>query len=381
MKRILYSIFMIMTVNTINAQEKNVDKVQWSVTAMLPPASGQSVQPGVAGPVAGISNNVMIVAGGANFPAAMPWNGGVKNYKQDIYIFRKDEKGNVLPDIVSRQTLPQPLAYSASVSTLTGLIYAGGENDHGPTDKVTRLTCDATGNIDFATLPSLPVALTNLSGAYYQHTLYVAGGESVSGPSAKFFSLDLSTPGAAWQTLADIPVAVSHAVMAIQDGGVYLIGGRRKNSNGISDIFNTTYRYDLHTKVWTLKDPLPYPVSAGTGLTVGDHEILFCSGDKGEVFSKVEALNAAIIAATDSIKKETLTNEKKALLNAHPGFTKEVWLYNTTTGRWKAINALTMEGPVTTTAFLWNGVIMIPSGEIKAGVRTPVIISGTLFFN
>lgn len=381
MKRILYSIFMIMTVNTINAQVKNVDKVQWSVAAELPPAAGQLVQPGVAGPVTGISHDVMIVAGGANFPAAMPWNGGVKNYKHDIYIFRKDEKGNVLPGSISRQTLPQPLAYSANVSTPEGLIYAGGENDHGPTDKVTRLACSTAGDISFTALPSLPVALTNLSGAWYQHTLYVAGGESVNGPSAKFFSLDVSTPGAAWQTLADIPVAVSHAVIAIQDGGVYLIGGRRKNSNGISDIFNTTYRYDLHTKAWTQKDPLPYTVSAGTGLAVGDHEILFCSGDKGEVFSKVETLNAAISAATDTVEKEKLTNEKKALLNAHPGFTKEVLLYNTTTGRWKATNALPMEGPVTTTAFLWNGVIMIPSGEIRAGVRTPVVISGKLFFN
>jgi cyclically-permuted mutarotase family protein len=381
MKRILYSIFMMITVNTINAQVKTVDKVQWSVAAVLPPATGQPVQPGVAGPVTGISNDVMIVAGGANFPGAMPWNGGIKNYKQDIYIFRKDEKGNILPGIVSRQTLPQPLAYSANVSIPEALIYAGGENDHGPTDKVMQLTCSTAGEISFTTLPSLPVALTNLSGAYHQHTLYVAGGESVSGPSAKFFSLDISTPGAAWQTLADIPVAVSHAVMAIQDGGVYLVGGRRKNTNGISDIFNTTYRYDLYSKAWTLKEPLPYSVSAGTGLAVGDHEILFCSGDKGAIFSKVEALNAAISTAADALKKETLTNEKKTLLNTHPGFTKEVLLYNTTTGQWKTTNALTMEGPVTTTAFLWNGVIMIPSGEIKAGVRTPVIISGKLFFN
>ncbi|MGF6925621.1 N-acetylneuraminate epimerase [Chitinophaga sp. W2I13] len=378
MKYLLYSIFMMTTVNNINAQVRNV---QWSVAAVLPPAAGQPVQPGVAGPVAGISNDIMIVAGGANFPAAMPWNGGIKNYKQDIYIFRQDGKGNVLPGVVSRQTLPQPLAYSANVSMPEGLIYAGGENDHGPTDKVTLLTCNTAGEITFTSLPSLPVALTNLSGACYQHTLYIAGGESVNGPSAKFFSLDVSTPGTAWQTLADIPVAVSHAVMAVQDGGVYLVGGRRKNSNGISDIFNTTYRYDLHTKAWTRKNPLPYPVSAGTGLAVGDHEILCFSGDKGAVFSKMEALNAAISAATDAIRKEALTNEKKALLNTHPGFTKEVLLYNTTTGQWKATNALTMEGPVTTTALLWNGVIMIPSGEIKAGVRTPVIISGKLFFN
>ncbi len=370
-----------MTVNIVNAQEKSVSKVEWSVAAMLPPAAGLHLQPGVAGPVTGISNDMLIVAGGANFPDALPWNGGIKKYKQDIYIFRQDEKGHVLPGNVSRQTLPQAVAYSANVSMPDGLIYIGGENNNGPTADVARLTCNSAGEINFTPLPSLPLPLTNLSAAGSGHILYVAGGESVNGVSDKFFSLDVSTPGAAWQSLPDIPVAVSHAVMAIQDGGVYLIGGRRKNPNGISDIFNTTFRYDLHTHIWALKEPLPYAVSAGTGLAIGTQEILFCSGDRGEVFSKAEELNVAISNTTDALKKETLTGEKKTLMNTHPGFTKEVLLYNTVSGRWKTITPFPMKGPVTTTALLWNGTVIIPSGEIKAGVRTPVIISGKLFFN
>lgn len=370
-----------MTVNIVSAQEKSVRKVEWSVAAMLPPAAGLHQQPGVAGPVAGISNGLLIVAGGANFPDGMPWNGGVKKYKQDIYIFRQDEKGHMLPGNVSRQTLPQPVAYSANVSMPDGLIYLGGENTNGPTGNVIRLTVNNDGEINFTRLPPLPLPLTNLSAACYGHTLYVAGGESVNGTSNKFFSLDVSTPGAAWQTLPDMPTAASHAVMAVQDGGVYLIGGRRKNSNGISDIFNTTYRYDLQKHTWALKAPLPYAVAAGSGVAIGAHEILFCSGDRGEVFSKAEVLNAAISNTTDTLRKARLTNERKALLNTHPGFTKEVWLYNTLSGRWTATTSLPMEGPVTTTALLWKGKVIIPSGEIKAGVRTPVIISGKIIFN
>lgn len=368
-------------VNTVGAQEKSVSKIAWSVAVVLPPAAGLQIQPGVAGPVAGISNGMLIVAGGANFPDALPWNGGVKSYKQDIYIFRQDEKGTVLPGIVSRQTLPQPVAYSANVSMPDGLIYIGGENDHGPTANVTRLTCNSAGEINFTPLPQLPLPLTNLSAACSGNVLYAAGGESVNGVSRKFFSLDVSTPGAAWQTLPDAPVAVSHAVMAIQDGGVYLMGGRRKNPNGISDIFNTTYRYDLQTHTWAAKAPLPYAVSAGTGLAVGMHEILLCSGDRGEAFSKAEQLTVAISHTADAPGKEMLTNEKKTLMNRHPGFTREVLLYNTVSGKWKSTTPFPMEGPVTTTALLWNGTVIIPSGEIKAGVRTPVIISGTLFFN
>lgn len=382
MKRILYAIICTMTVNTIHAQVKSVSRVEWSAAADLPPAAGQTVQPGVAGPVAGISGNAMIVAGGANFPDGLPWNGGLKKYHAGIYIFQRDEKGDVLPGSYSRWSLPQPVAYSANVSTPAGLIYAGGENDQGISDKVMLLVYQpATAEIQFTALPSLPVAVTNASAAYDGRTLYVGGGESVNGPEAQIFSLDLSTPGALWQTLPAIPVRISHAVMAVQDHAIYLMGGRQKKSDGISELFSTVYRYDLHAKKWTAKQPLPYPVSAGTGLAVGTQEILFCSGDKGEVFHQMEVLNAAISSEKDAVKKEALTVKKKQLMNTHPGFTKEVLLYNTGMDQWRPSSPLPMAGPVTTTAFLWNGDILIPSGEIRAGVRTPVVIRGKIVYH
>lgn len=95
----------------------------------------------------------------------------------------------------------------------------------------------------------------------------------------------------------------------------------------------------------------------------------------------MEVLNAAIGSEQDAAKKEALTAKKKQLMNAHPGFTKEVLLYNTSRDQWRAVSPLPMAGPVTTTAFLWNGDIFIPSGEIKAGVRTPVVIRGKIGYH
>jgi hypothetical protein len=39
------------------------------------------------------------------------------------------------------------------------------------------------------------------------------------------------------------------------------------------------------------------------------------------------------------------------------------------------------KGATFTSAFTWNGHIIIPSGEIKAGVPTPVVMSGKIYFN
>jgi N-acetylneuraminic acid mutarotase len=169
--------------------------------------------------------------------------------------------------------------------------------------------------------------------------------------------------------------------MAVQHNAVYLLGGRRKNTSGISDIFNTVFRFDLKTQQWSAQKPLPYAVSAGTGLAVGDRDILLFSGDKGATFHRSEELDIAIAKEKDTQKKQALLREKAALMTAHPGFTKDVLLYNTATGHCTKINPLSYEGQATTSAFTWNGHIIIPSGEIKAGVRTPVVMSGKIYFN
>jgi N-acetylneuraminic acid mutarotase len=267
------------------------------------------------------------------------------------------------------------------VTTADGLVYLGGENEQGISDKVVLVKYRATSNeMIFSDLPSLPLPLTNLAAAYNNHIIYVAGGNSKEGSSDKLFSLDLSIPGAGWQTLPDIPVKIAFAVMAIQSDGdhpcIYLIGGRRKNNNGLSDIFNTVYQFDITDNRWKQKQSLPYSVSAGTGIASGSHHILLFGGDKGETFRQEEKLSAAIRNEKDEQKNKTLVKEKIALLEGHPGFISEVLLYNTRTDTWEKTNPLPPGSPVTTTALKWGNDIIIPSGEIKAGIRTSRILIG-----
>ena len=86
-------------------------------------------------------------------------------------------------------------------------------------------------------------------------------------------------------------------------------------------------------------------------------------------------LIAAINNEKDESKKQELILQKNKLQLAHPGFSNEVLLYNIKTNIWKAIDTIPFATPVTTTAVKWKSSFFIPSGEIKAGVRSPNILS------
>jgi N-acetylneuraminate epimerase len=371
-------------VNSKSVYEKaKIDKIEWSIDAALPSADGIEKHPGVAGPAVGIIDNRLLVAGGANFPGGLPWNGVKKVYHDEIYLFEKKD-GHITNASIVKQKLPKPIAYCATTTTEEGVIYMGGESEQGISDKVVLITNENAG-LQFSDLPALPLPLTNLSAAYHDHTIYVAGGNSKDGPSNNFFSLDRSKPGAGWKVMPDVPVKISFAVMVVQSNGdhdcIYLLGGRRKNENGLSDIFNTVYEFDLKNNQWLQKPSLPYGISAGTGIADGSTTLLLFGGDKGETFSKEEKLNALIKNETDEQRKNGLVNQRIALLEAHPGFKGEVLVYNTITGACDKLNMMPVNSPVTTTAIKWNDEIIIPSGEVKAGVRTPGILIGKIILS
>ena len=63
--------------------------LSWKLEANLPSEDNLHLGLGVAGPVTGYSNNVLIIAGGANFPDSLPWKGGKKKYYNKVYVFKK----------------------------------------------------------------------------------------------------------------------------------------------------------------------------------------------------------------------------------------------------------------------------------------------------
>lgn len=373
-------LFFLFSTADASAQKSKVKSIEWDIDGVLPSTNGKSL--GYAGPVVGVSNNVLIVGGGSNFPDSPPWLGGRKKYYNGLYVFKKDDRDSLI--LFKSFKLPFSLAYSANVSTSRGIVVAGGENENGISNKALLIEWDeAKQDISIEYLSDLPFGLTNASVTVDNHKVYVAGGEKENEVSDHFLSLDLTDINAGWQNLPSLPKPISHAVMAVQSNGidncVYVIGGRKKNANSPSDLYSSNFQFDLKTNEWKEKKSLPYVLSAGTGVALGKNAILLFGGDNGATFHKTEEIIFAINKETDEVKKDQLTKEKIKVQSTHPGFCKQVLLYNAEKDEWKPAGCISYDSPVTTTAVKWNGEVIIPGGEIRAGVRTPQILSAKIF--
>jgi N-acetylneuraminic acid mutarotase len=140
--------------------------------------------------------------------------------------------------------------------------------------------------------------------------------------------LDMKKPQDGWQEMAALIKPTSHAVMISQNDKIYLIGGRMKTKSGISELYSSMYVYSITDNKWSNVKSLPYAISAGTGISIGENEIILFGGDKGETFHKTEKLISEINAEHDNAKKEALIKQKADLQSSHPGFSNEVLRYN-----------------------------------------------------
>jgi N-acetylneuraminic acid mutarotase len=256
------------------------------------------------------------------------------------------------------------------------VVCIGGENENGLSKSVFIINYNEKNqSTSIVELADLPYPIANAAATLVANIVYLAGGETASGTSNSFMSLDLSNKSNTWKILPSLPQPTSHTVLLSKGKRIFLAGGRSKDERGISDIYNTLYEYD--TK-WKLKCALPYALSAGTGLVINPNSLVLFGGDKGETFHKVELLLAAIKDEKDASKKQELIEEKTRTQSSHPGFSKEVLVYNINTNKWGTINSIPFDVPVTTLALQYQNEIIIPSGEIRAGVRTPNILMGKI---
>ena len=362
--------------------------LRWKELPELPPAPGQTTQIGVAGPFAGVHNGALIVAGGANFPDAAPWEGGKKVWWDQAFILPESS-----PDAswiaVTSFTLDRPMAYGATVSTDAGLVLIGGcDAQRCYADVSLWAWRPERKQLWTFPLPSLPRPLAFMAAAKIGDTVYVAGGqEAMENAQATnhFWALDLSkTVGEVrWQELAPWPgpPRVLPVVAAQSDGVtdcVYVLSGRNIGPGKPTEILTDAYRYNPKTKQWTrladiaLEGEAPRCVMAATGYASGANHILVFGGADGKTFLELERLGAAIKAA-DEAEAAGLKKQQTEILTNHPGFSKDILAYHTITDTWAKAGELPTTSHVTTVAVKWGDAFVIPSGEIRPGVRTPKV--------
>lgn len=340
----------------------------------LPVLNGQP-NPGVAGAFAGVSHDALLIAGGANFPNGYPWQGGTKVWHSTIYVLVRE--GNSYR-WQSTYQLDRPRGYGASVIWNEQLICVGGNEANQRFAAVFSLCWNpSTATLDRQPLPELPMPIANLAAAVSGNRLYVFGGESDRGTEASLHVFDLKTPANGWQKLADLPgPARAYAGMAAQSNGtdqsLYVVGGRQ-TVNGITTIYSDAYEYQISQNRWHRLPDMPSPLAAHQAIASGSRSLLVFGGDDGKRLQQIEALSNQVKELPEGADKEKCTAERNRLQINHPGFIKTVWQFRTDTKKWSVVDTLPFQTPVTTPLVRWGASVIVPSGEITPGIRTPAI--------
>lgn len=363
----------------ITQENKMNVTLEWKSLPDLPAASPQYEQCGLAGPLAGVASEHLIVAGGSNFPGGLPWQGGMKTYYEDIYWLDLSDghKGWKL----SETKLPEPMAYAASVSVNDEIYCIGGETSNGLLPLVLKMEKRNT-DIQVESLTDYPVPVSNCSAASIGRMIYVAGGIGSKGAHSLFYRADISQQILSWEKLPDLPVAVSHAVVAAQSDGkeecIYVLGGRNETWEP-TRFFSEVWKYSPIQNAWqkageiSSGNHLPQKLAAGSGIAMGRNHIYLFGGDSGELFNRTETMIHEISEASDSSMKQDLVVRKNNHLSSHPGFVRDIFVFNTFSNRCSVVGAIPGQAQVTTTAVRVGQSVIIPNGEIRPGVRTPTV--------
>ncbi|MDA7916530.1 sodium transporter, partial [Verrucomicrobia bacterium] len=372
--------------------------LEWRLLPELPEVSEGVTQPGVAGPFVGGwsmgDTNVLMVAGGANFPEGLPWEtkedgtAPPKIYYDEIFVMEDTGAGwSWSPE---RWKLPHPVGYGANVTHGDELICIGGESKGLPVngsqtkylyDDVYSLKWTTGGVVLDLNFPALPEPTAMLVAAMVNDVIYVAGGDSGNGATTHFWSLDLGereNDGWAWEILKPWPGQPRVLALAVGQGdSFYLFSGRNPTKEKV-ELLKDAWSYHPASDAWKRRAELPRCVMAGTAVASGNAHALVFGGAEGDLFRKLDyEIPAGIVTALeegDQARVDALAAEKLDILNNHSGFNKEVLAYHTVTDTWVPIGKIDGLSPVTTSAIRIGDRILIPSGEISPGIRTRQVL-------
>lgn len=354
---------------------QNKPKIE-AVAVNVLPEINQQKNIGLAGMMGGVYNNVIVLAGGANFPEGKPWEGGKKIWSDAVYVI----KNNNIE--VSKVKLPFPLAYGASVSTPKGVFIIGGDNATQISNKVFKITYE-NNKVNIENYPDLPEKLSYTQAVFVENTIYVIGGSNEKGSTNSFYKLDISLKK--WDKMPNFKGSARSLHSAVvQESShskkMYLIGGRTEVKGRKSKPLSTMIAYNFTTKKWENETDIEINgksrvIMGASAEASGSMHFLVYGGSDEILFDKLE--NAALLlkeTTNDSIKRQII-KERDAILNHHPGFSKEVMAYNTMTNKWYVYDSLKAEIPITALSYHYKNHFHIASGEIAPGVRTPKIYS------
>lgn len=306
---------------------------------------------GVAGAFAGVSNGSLVVAGGANFPDKMPWEGGTKKWHDTIWALDR-------PDGKWREVgkLPRPLGYGVSATTDKGVVCVAGSDVETHYADAFVLSVNG-GEVRTEKLPSLPIALANSCGALVGSVLYVVGGNEKPGETEcgnRAFALDLTDTPKGWREIEKLPDKPRFlCAAAAHDGVLWIVGGATlaKNAEGKMErvYLKETWAYRAGSGWSRHADMMKPAVAAPTPAPVIGGKLLVLTGDDGSRWGFQPP-------------------------ESHPGFPNAIQSFDTNQDVWSPGGELPA-GRAVLPCVRWRKQIVIINGEQRPGVRTPEVLT------
>ncbi len=339
-------------------------------------------------------NDKLIVAGGANFPGKLGFEGGKKAY-YDV-ILALDTIENNTWQIVGK--LPNPSAYGVSVQTDDAAYWIGGETYSGPTSNVYKVSLTNLDSIQLDSIVSLPVTMDNFAGCAFNNLIFVGGGNINGKPGNQIYSLD-TKKGKEWIELKPFPglPRVQPVMVAIESDGkqfVYLFGGFfGGNESNKPEMATEVYRYSVAANSWEKvadqldeKTQKPFSLGGATAMPLNNQYILCLGGVNYNVFLD------AITSQYNINFNKALSQDEKKLQNynfskdymTQPvefyNFNKECRVFDTTNNTWKIIDNTSNAARAGATLVFNKNKFYAVQGELKPGVRTKISMKGTVEF-
>ena len=388
------------------AEDDSKGPLSWDHLPALPDEEG------FAGTFAGIvsskqtAKDYLVVVGGANFPKGRPWE-KEKNPEKVYYdLAFKLEMGT--EDAVWEKLegpLGQRVGYGMSVilPSRGSSLFIGGKAE-AATDAVWEVAVDGSGALRFTPRVKYPMPIAEgVAGVVGNKVIVVGGVTNNEGrgfrtvQEAYFLDTSKDEREWAWEALPWIEAAENktwkdylwpikkkargraYAVSGVRSDQFYVFGGRdyavstdpapeRVHQEKL-DILSDCYVLSLKgpKPAWKRLADLPRGMSAApsAALPVGVSHLLMVGGVSAQYWRQQFEDRPDLNGAGD----------------LHPGFERTVWAYDTITDTWASAGELPqMAGgvpvavPVTTPVVEWKKKFIVPTGEIKPGIRSPQIL-------
>ncbi|OCA86771.1 cyclically-permuted mutarotase family protein [Bacillus sp. FJAT-27986] len=354
-------------------KEKSVGRITWEHGGELEAQKGFEKNIGTAGVLSGSYKNYVIVGGGANFPYESVLNGGIKKHYSDIYVLKKDKNKLTM---VEHTNLDHEIGYGSSITTEKGVYYIGGSPEKEYADDISLLTIDSNKKLKVKKIGDLPFTISDGIAVEKDGKFYIGLGKQNAKDSNKLYEYDIKTKKI--RELASMPgeSVRNQSVAQLLNGNLYVFSG------GGTTAYTDGYKYNIEKNKWSKVSSVKVngkeiSLLGANSVKLNTDEMMVIGGFNKEVYDHaVKNLN--------TLKGEELLAFRTQYFNTDPhefNWNKDILIYNAKKDSWRSIGKIPFDAPCGQGLVLMDKNIYSINGEIKPGVRTNAIYSGTIHNN